>query len=147
MHWARACVNVRGLVPQRCIVKVVTTISLCILISIIVGGNEYNHSIALSRFVVSNATLASASLLLRRNPSAHESYAYKPNHHSVCKPSRFDPSKYSEIYLLHMRKAGGTTLRTYLTRVAAKYNLTFRATEGEPDQLISPNDSTGKGTF
>eukprot|EP00563_Minutocellus_polymorphus_P020240 CAMPEP_0197718964 /NCGR_PEP_ID=MMETSP1434-20131217/2905_1 /TAXON_ID=265543 /ORGANISM="Minutocellus polymorphus, Strain CCMP3303" /LENGTH=299 /DNA_ID=CAMNT_0043303659 /DNA_START=102 /DNA_END=1001 /DNA_ORIENTATION=- len=55
-------------------------------------------------------------------------------HHPVCLPGRrFDPTQYDEIYMLHMRKAGGTTMRVFLKRVAETHNLTLRVSEGEPD--------------
>jgi len=38
--------------------------------------------------------------------------------------------KIRRIFFLHMRKAGGTTIRFYLKKVAQVYNLTFVAAEG-----------------
>ena len=59
-------------------------------------------------------------------------------HHPVCHPSQpFDPTKFDEIYMLHMRKGGGTTMRVYLKQVAELHNLTLRFSEGEPDSTTT----------
>lgn len=47
----------------------------------------------------------------------------------ACKP-HFPTRPIERIFFLHMRKAGGTIIRTYLDQVARKYNLTFDAREG-----------------
>ena len=123
---------------QSSLVKTIIVIGLCIRISSFIGADEYHRIMQLPGF---GSHDASTTFLLRlglTRQGARREYVYDPNHHPVCTPRILDPSKYDEIYLLHMRKAGGTTLRTYLTKVAAKYNITFRATEGKPDVTTSP---------
>lgn len=41
-----------------------------------------------------------------------------------------DMTKYDTIHLLHVRKAGGTSLRTFLEKVAHYHNMTFTVREG-----------------
>jgi len=49
--------------------------------------------------------------------------------------------KIDEIVLLHMRKAGGTTLRHYLSRVARRFRIEFKAYEGNPTPDILTEES------
>ncbi|CAB9511070.1 expressed unknown protein [Seminavis robusta] len=42
----------------------------------------------------------------------------------------FNMSQYETIHLWHLRKAGGTTLRTYFENIAKHHNLTFKVDEG-----------------
>ncbi len=48
--------------------------------------------------------------------------------------SPFNMSSYDSIFLYHTRKAGGSTMRRWLRRVANKHNLTLKVQEGYPLQ-------------
>jgi hypothetical protein len=50
--------------------------------------------------------------------------------------------KINRIFFLHMRKAGGTTIRRYLLKVAKHYNLTFEAREGKQTREIPMDANT-----
>ena len=110
------------------------------------------HGLALA-FVVSGgcALLVLGGMRLRSSSSPSSMTAHagsnhyddicplsSSQHHPVCHPSQpFDPTKFDEIYMLHMRKGGGTTMRVYLKRVAELHNLTLRFSEGEPDSTTT----------
>ncbi len=54
-------------------------------------------------------------------------------------------SRIEKIVLVHMRKAGGTSMKAYLGEVSRKYNITLQDFEGERPLL--PEDSDGKTLF
>jgi hypothetical protein len=52
-------------------------------------------------------------------------------------------SRIKRIFMIHMRKAGGTTVKSYLREVAAKYNLQFQDFEGRlPPTPFEIDDTT-----
>lgn len=54
-------------------------------------------------------------------------------------------SRIEKIVLVHMRKAGGTSMKAYLGEVSTKYNITLQDFEGE--RPILPEHSDGKTLF
>ena len=98
---------------------------------LVLGGMRLRSSWSSSS---SSSVAAHAGGSNHNNDNIHVCQLSSPQHHPVCHPGKpFDPAKYDEIYMLHMRKGGGTTMRVYLKRVAEVHNLTLRFSEGEPD--------------
>ena len=52
----------------------------------------------------------------------------------ACRP-KLPNDRIKRIYFTHMRKAGGTTLRRYLLKVADYYDIHLKQQEGGPDEL------------
>lgn len=61
----------------------------------------------------------------------------------ACRP-RFlsNGHKINRIFFLHMRKAGGTTIRRYLLKVAKHYNITFEVAEGYKTRQLTMDANT-----
>jgi hypothetical protein len=73
---------------------------------------------------------------------SNESFVQRTQRTSpACEPN-FPPQKIQRIYFTHMRKAGGTTLRHYLRKVARHYSIHPQEEEAGPDELPGTRNDT-----
>lgn len=113
-----------------------------------VGSTKINE-ISRNQSIVSNSTATDKESnyqkigVTPRNEVSVNQSIVTTSFRQACNPSFLDQNRrINRIFFAHMRKAGGTTIRKYLQRVAKKYELDFVVKEGTPADMPHPNSTT-----